>query len=125
VISYIPETGRRLRTMSFRATFHFDIRPQWEEAIREGRKGVDARPNIQPYADVKKGDVLRYHSLRVEVLGIHAYPGLNDLLQAEGFRQVVPEAQDIHQALAVLLEEFHHLEPPHGVLALKIRPLPK
>ena len=75
--------------MTFRAKFHFEISPEWEEAIREGRKTIDVRLNINPNADVKKGDIIRYRSTEVVVKSIRAYPGISDLLAYEGFEKVV------------------------------------
>lgn len=109
--------------MTFRAQFHFDIRSQWEEAIREGKKTIDVRINAQPYADVNKGDIIRYRSTKVEVKKIFAYPGLADLLAHEDYKKIVPEAKSHQEALSYLLEEIHHNEPPHGILAFEVEPL--
>ncbi|HEB76154.1 MAG TPA: hypothetical protein ENJ04_07375 [Nitrospirae bacterium] len=106
-----------------RASFHFDLDPRWEEAVRRGGKTIDVRVNIAPYADVKKGDVIRYGSTEVVVRSIRAYPGISDLLAYEGHERVVPGAADLKEALKVLLEIFHYKEPPHGVLAFEIEPL--
>lgn len=34
--------------MTFRASFHFDVKPEWEKDIQEGRKAIDIRINVQP-----------------------------------------------------------------------------
>lgn len=104
--------------MTFRASFHFDIKPEWEEAIREGRKTIDVRINAPPYADVNKGDIIHYRSTKVKVKKIRAYPGLTDLLAYEDFRKVAPEAKSHNEALRRLLEEIPHIEP-HGILAFE------
>lgn len=109
--------------MTFRAEFHFDIKPKWEEEIKEGKKSMDVRVNAQPYADVNKGDIIRYRSTYVRVKRIFAYPGLADLLAHEDYKRIVPEAKNNQEALSLLLEEIHHNEPPHGVLAFEIEPL--
>jgi ASC-1-like (ASCH) protein len=106
--------------MTLSREFHLDIRPGWEKAIQEGHKTIDVRINAQPPADVNKGDVIRYRSTKVKVKKIRAYPGLSDLLAYEDYRKVVPEAKSHQEALGILLEEFHHMEPPHGLLAFEI-----
>jgi ASC-1-like (ASCH) protein len=106
--------------MTFRASFHFDVQPEWEKDIREGRKTIDVRINVQPYADVNKGDIIQYRSAKVKVTKIRAYPGLSDLLAHEDYRKVVPAAKTHQEALQRLLEEIIHMEPPHGILALEI-----
>lgn len=106
--------------MTFRASFNFDIRPEWEKSILEGLKTIDVRVNTQPYADVNKGDVIHYRSIKVKVKKTRAYPGLTDMLAYENFRKVVPEAKSHEEALQRLLEEIPHLEPAHGILAFEI-----
>jgi len=109
--------------MTFRASFHFDLDPRWEEAVRRGRKTIDVRVNIDPYADVKKGDLIRYGSTEVVVRKIRAYPGISDLLAYEGYENVVPDAADFQEALKTLVGIFHSKGPPHGVLAFEIEPV--
>jgi len=106
--------------MTFRAKFRFDIKPEWEEAIREGLKTIDVRINIRPYADVNKGDIIRYRSAKVKVKKIYAYPGLSDLLAHEDYKRIVPDAKSHQEALQKLLEDILHIEPPHGILAFEI-----
>ncbi|TAN35273.1 hypothetical protein EPN27_04115 [Patescibacteria group bacterium] len=106
--------------MTFRASFHFDLKPELEKDIREGRKTIDIRINVQPYADVNKGDIIQYRSAKVKVTRIRAYPGLSDLLAHEDYRKIVPEAKSHQEALQRLLEEITHMEPPHGILAFEI-----
>ena len=61
--------------MTSRAPLHFEIKPEWEEAIREGHKTIDVRVNAKPFADVEKEDIIRYSSTKVKVKKIRAYPG--------------------------------------------------
>lgn len=111
--------------MTFRASFHFDMPSHWEEAIKEGLKTIDVRINIQPYADVNKGDIIRYNSAFVVVKRIRAYPSISDLLAYEDFKKIVPDSKDVSEARGRLLEEFHHDEPVHGLLAIEIEPVKK
>lgn len=106
--------------MTYRSPFHFKIKPEWEEAIKEGKKRFDIRVNIKPFADVNKGDIIKYSSTKVQVKRIYAYPGIADLLAHEDYKEIVPEAKDNKEAMAKLLDELHHNEPPHGILAFEI-----
>jgi len=106
--------------MTFKASFHFEVKPEWEKDIREGRKTIDVRSNVQPYAEVNKGDIIQYRSAKVKVKKIRAYPGLSDMLAHEDYRKIVPEAKNHQEALRRLLEEITHMEPPHGILAFEI-----
>jgi ASC-1-like (ASCH) protein len=108
--------------MTYKAPLHFRIKPEWEEAIKEGKKRFDVRINAKPYADVNKGDIIKYSSIKVQVKRIYAYPGVADLLSHEDYKKIVPEAKDNKEAMAKLLVELHHNEPPHGILAFEIEP---
>ncbi len=109
--------------MTFRANFRFDLEHGLEEAVREGRKTIDVRVNIAPYADVKKGDIISYHHTDVKVGHIRAYPGLGDLLAREDFRKIIPGAKDRNDALRTLLDGILEKNPPHGVLAIEFEPV--
>ena len=106
--------------MTFRAEFHFDMRPEWENAVKEGLKSLDIRDNIAPFADVKKGDIVRYRSSRVRVSRINIYQGVLDAVAYEDFKKIAPDAGTRDEALDKILDELHHLKPPHGVLVFEI-----
>jgi len=106
-----------------RAEFHFQMRPEWEKAIKEGLKTLDIRDNIAPYADAKKGDTIRYRSTLVIVKRITAYPGVRDAVASEDYRKIAPDAKDQEDALNKILDELHHKMPPHGVLVFEIEGL--
>lgn len=105
--------------MTFRANFRFELEHGLEEAVREGRKTIDVRVNIAPFADVKKGDTISFHHTEVKVGHIRAYRGLGDLLAYEDFRKIVPGAKDRNDAMQTLLEGILQKNPPHGVLAIE------
>jgi ASC-1-like (ASCH) protein len=44
--------------MTFRVSFYFDIKPEWEEVVKNGHKTIDVRINALPYADVNKEDII-------------------------------------------------------------------
>jgi ASC-1-like (ASCH) protein len=96
------------------------MEPDMEEAVRDGRKTVDVRVNIKPFADVDKGDVIRYRSAEVRVKRIRAYPGLSDLIAYEGWKRIIPWAKDQTEAHARLLKKVSHESPTHGLLAFEI-----
>jgi ASC-1-like (ASCH) protein len=108
--------------MTFRGTFHFDLDHELEEAVREGRKTIDVRISIEPFADVKKGDTISYHHTKVKVSHIRAYAGLGDLVAHEDFRKIIPGAKDRNDALRALLRGIPEKNPPHGVLAIEVEP---
>ena len=108
--------------MTFRANFRFDLDHELEEAVREGRKTIDVRVNIQPFADVNKGDIISYHHTEVKVSHIRTYPGLGDLVAYEDYRKIIPGAKDRNDALRTLRKGILVKNPPHGVLAIELEP---
>jgi ASC-1-like (ASCH) protein len=102
--------------------FRFDLPHDLEEAVREGKKTIDVRVNIQPFADVKKGDTVAYHHTEVTVKRIHGYAGLGDLVAYEDHTRIIPGARDKNEALQRLMEEILDRKPDHGVLAIEFEP---
>lgn len=108
--------------MASRAKFRFDLPHDLAEAVREGRKTIDVRVNIQPYADVKKGDVLSYRDAEVVVRRIQGYRSLGDAVAYEDYTRIVPGSKDRNEALARLREYILEDSPPHGLLAIEFVP---
>jgi ASC-1-like (ASCH) protein len=85
---------------------HLKIRPEWEDALRTGRKTIDARLVADDIADVKVGDILHYPGARAQVRHMRFYPGFRDLLAYEDWSKIAPDAPD-QAAVLRLLEEGH------------------
>jgi ASC-1-like (ASCH) protein len=80
---------------------HLTIRPEWGEAVRTGRKSIDARP-ADDVAGLEVGDVVRYSAVRARVARIAFYRGYRDLLAVEDWRQIAPDAADPTEVLRLL-----------------------
>jgi ASC-1-like (ASCH) protein len=80
---------------------HLEIRPEWGEAIRAGRKDLDARLAAD-IADLKVGDIVRYPAVHARVLRIARYRGYRDLLATEDWRRIAPDASGADEALRLL-----------------------
>jgi ASC-1-like (ASCH) protein len=91
---------------------HLSMRPKWEDAIREGRKSIDARLVADDMANVKVGSIIRYAGARVRVTHMRFYAGLNDLLAHEDWRRIAPDAADAEQ-LRRILEKGHEASVHH------------
>jgi ASC-1-like (ASCH) protein len=102
--------------------FRFDLPHDLEEAVRAGKKTIDVRVNIQPFADVKKGDIISYKNTEVVVKSIRGYAGLGDLVAYEDHTRIIPRAKDKSEALRSLVEEMLERKPAHGVLAIEFEP---
>jgi len=102
---------------------HLSIRPEWEDAIRDGRKRLDARLVADDIADVKVGSVIRYPGARVRVTHMRFYPGFEDLLAHEDWRRIDPDASDADE-LRRLLKEGHEVTVhDSGAVAIEFEPV--
>ncbi len=101
---------------------HLSLRPEWEDAIRAGRKTIDARVVGDDIADVDVGDVIRYPGARVRVTHIRYYPGFGDLLAHEDWHRIAPDATGPGE-LRHLLEDGHALSvSERGAVAIEFVP---
>ncbi len=100
---------------------HLKIHPEWEDALRSGRKDIDARPATEDVAGLEVGEVVRYPGARVQVQRIAFYRGFRDLLAVEDWHRIAPDAADQHETLR-LLEGSHAGSPhPEGVVAIELK----
>jgi ASC-1-like (ASCH) protein len=86
---------------------HLAIQPEYEDAIRRGRKTIDARPVADDIADVKVGGFIRYPGSIVRVTRMRFYPGFGDLLAHEDWHLIDPDETD-RDGLRRRLEEGRH-----------------
>jgi ASC-1-like (ASCH) protein len=98
-------------------------RPEWEDAVRSGRKTIDARWLTDEIGGLKVGDTVRYPGAKAQVKAIRFYRGFRDLLAHEDWRKISPEANGAHEMLR-LLENGHGPTATHnGVVAIELEPL--
>lgn len=98
-------------------------RPEWEEAIRSGRKTIDARPVADDIADLRVGQIVRYPGATARVRRIQFYSGFGDLLAHEDWRRIAPDMGD-RDELVRLLEQGHNVTVrAGGAVALEIEPV--
>jgi ASC-1-like (ASCH) protein len=99
------------------------MRPEWEDAIRSGRKTIDARPVADDIAEVKIGGIIRYPGARVRVTHMRFYPGFSDLLAHEDGRRIDPDGVEKDQ-LQQVLEEGHPVTVrERGAVAIEFEPV--
>jgi ASC-1-like (ASCH) protein len=102
------------------ATRRLKTRPEWEDALRSGRKTVDARLVGDDIANLKVGDQVSYPGAEARVRRIRFYPGFGDLLAYEDWRRIAPDAFNQDEARHVL--ESGHAMTVHatGVVAIEL-----
>ncbi|MGP0064943.1 MAG: hypothetical protein ACLQGP_15260 [Isosphaeraceae bacterium] len=87
-------------------TRHLKTRPDWTEAVRSGRKTIDARLVTDEMDGLKAGDFVQYPGVKARVVHLRFYPGFGDLLSYEDWRRIAPDAAGRDEVYR-LLEEGH------------------
>jgi len=103
------------------ATKNLKTRPEWEDALRSGRKTIDARLVADDIAELKVGDRLRYPGAEAQVRRIRFYPGFRDLLAYEDWHQIAPDASSPDDVLRVLEEGHQATVRATGAVAIELR----
>ena len=107
------------------ATFEATTHPLAFAHMEGGVKTVWATPNTRDMAGVSSGDRVEFADLGSITIGVvRKYASLEELLDKEGFGNVVPETDDASQAVSVLRASSEWNESAavaHGVLALRVR----
>lgn len=107
------------------ATFEATTHPLAFAHMEGGVKTVYVMPNTTEMSVVSSGDRIEFDDLGSITLGtVRRYDTLEQLLEAEGWQNVVPEASAAEAAAAVLRESDGwdpKVERESGVLALRVR----
>lgn len=102
---------------------HLSMRSEWEDALRDGRKTIDARLVADDIADVRVGEIIRYPGARVRVRHMRFYSGFADLLAHEDWRRIAPDATDPDE-LRHLFEQGHDVTiRAGGAVAIEVEPI--
>jgi len=103
------------------ATRNLKTRPEWEDALRDGRKTVDARLVADDIAELKVGDRVRYPGATARVRRIRFYPGFGDLLAYEDWHRIAPEAASRDEVLRLLEEGHQATVRATGAVAIELQ----
>lgn len=98
-------------------------RPEWEDALREGRKTIDARAVADDIAELEVGEAVRYRggaSLRVR--HIRFYPGFGDLVTHEDWHRIAPDAASAEEVRERLEEGRPATVRANGAVAIELEP---
>jgi ASC-1-like (ASCH) protein len=107
------------------ATFEATTHPLAFAHMEGGVKTVYVTPNLTGISDVTSGDRIEFADLGSITIGtVRRYASLEELMEKEGYANVVPEADDTAHALRLLRgssEWDENAAAAHGVLALRVR----
>ena len=107
------------------ATFDATTHPLAFAHMEGGVKTVFVMPNSLEWSMASMGDRIEFDDLGSITLGmIRKYTTIEEMLEAEGFANVVPEAESSEQAAELLRTSAgwdKKAETDKGVLALRVR----
>lgn len=107
------------------ATFEATTHPLAFAHMEGGLKTVYVVPHTRYFSQITSGDRVEFDDLGSITVGmVRRYGGLEELMTAEGYANVVPEADEVADAVKAL-RESSGWEPraveQTGVLALRVR----
>jgi len=107
------------------ATFDATTHPLAFAHMEGGVKTVYVVPWSLQYSVLSSGDRIEFDDLGSISIGmVRRYPGLSELLEAEGWENVVPEVDSLEAAAQALRADTSWdlaAEGEHGVLAFRVR----
>ncbi len=107
------------------ATYDACIHVQAFEAMEQGKKTVYALLNTDDYGAICSGDRLEFGTLGSITVGtVRRYKNLEELVETEGWQNLVPAAEDRSTALEdvrAIAEWDDDIEKDRGVLCLRVR----
>lgn len=107
------------------ATFDTTVHPLAFAHMEGGMKTVYVVPNTAEFSVVTSGDRIEFDDLGFITVGaIRRYPNLAELMAAEGWENVIPEAESEEQAIEVLMSGADWtpaVVAKRGLLALRVR----
>lgn len=107
------------------ATFDATTHPLAFAHMEGGVKTVYAVVGSGEFDGISAGDRVEFDDLGSITVGmIRRYPSLEELVEAEGFANVVPECDDAAAAVAAIRTSSgwnERVAEKHGVLALRVR----
>ncbi len=99
---------------------HLTTRSEWQDALRNGRKTIDARVVADDIADLSVGQILRYPGARVRVRQVRFYHSFADLLAHEDWHRIAPDAASEHEVLRLLQDAHLGTERERGAVAIEV-----
>lgn len=107
------------------ATFEATIRPLTFAHMEGEQKTVYVVPRTIRFDMMTSGDRIEFEPLgSITVGAIRRYESLDELLEREGFQNVVPDAETVEEAMEALRaspEWNKSVEASEGVMALRVR----
>ena len=102
---------------------HLTTRPEWEDALRSGRKTIDARVVADDVAELAVGQIVRYPGARARVRHIRFYHSFGDLLAHEDWHRIAPEASSREEVRHLLEDGRLETERQTGAVAIELEPI--
>ena len=103
---------------------HLQMRPEWEDALRSGRKTIDARVVADDIANLSVGGVVRYPGVHARVHHMRFYHSFEDLLAREDWHKIAPDATSHDEVLQLLKKGRGETVRETGAVAIELEPIP-
>jgi ASC-1-like (ASCH) protein len=105
------------------ATRYLRTRPEWADALRSGRKTLDARSVTYEIDGLKAGDIVQFPGDQARVVRLRFYLDFGNLLDYEDWRRVAPDATGRDEVHRLLEEEYQAAVHANGAVAIELESL--
>jgi ASC-1-like (ASCH) protein len=103
-----------------------NVSEPWFSFIKAGKKKVEGRLNKGSFAELKKGDIIRFKnnedSVMVRIIKIKHYESFHEYLTMEGLKRTLPKVKTIEDGVNIYYKYYtKEMEKQYGVLAIYVK----
>lgn len=96
-----------------------EVQEPYYTFIKQGQKTVEGRLAKAKYLELKKGDLIKINDLVLIVNKVREYSTFREMLQAEGFKYLIPNANTVQEAVKAYYKFYTKQdEEKWGVVAI-------
>ncbi len=95
--------------------------------IEKGKKTIEGRVGTSYYTKIKPGDVVCFHNrtkeIWCEIIRTRSYPTFKDMLEKEGLKKMLPQANSIEDGVQIYrgFPTFAEKERKFGAFAIEVK----
>jgi ASC-1-like (ASCH) protein len=104
-------------------TYEVKVKEPYFTYIKNGTKKVEGRLNKGEFLEMRVGDLILTNGiLMLEILNISIYKTFREMIQQEGIKNVIPDANSLDEAESVYYNFYTKTEEEKfGVIAIQIK----
>jgi ASC-1-like (ASCH) protein len=110
----------------------FNLYPKYIDMIKQGTKTTEGRIYSGRFKRLNANQIVRFvdkldhdYNVLCQITGTGRYKNFHDMLSAEGYTTMIPDATTLEEAITVYnsIPSFQERAKRHGVIALRLKVL--